>query len=130
MTQIAFPVHPAWKLGSTGQPGPMLAHQRMPWKPVVLPPNPNLGQVGEGTVKTMAIGALLLPTVAAAAVSFVGFRLGSKDDGWESILGYIVGALGGLSALMGVLAMLGVAVTPFNITPKIGPQEVSVPTTV
>lgn len=124
MTQIAFPVHPAWKLGSTGRPGPMPAHQRMPWKPVVLPHNPNLGQ-GEGAVKTLAIGALLLPTAAAAAVSFVGFRLGSKDEGWESILGYIVGVLGGLSALMGVLAMLGVAVTPFKFTPK--PEMISAP---
>lgn len=120
MTQIAFPVHPAWKLGSTGKPGPMPAFQRMPWKPVELPKNPNLelGQSG-GAVKAVALGALLLPTAAAAAVSFVGFRLGSQDeDGWASALGYIVGAIGAISAVMGLLAMMGVAVTPFNLTPK------------
>ena len=123
MSQIAFPVHPAWKLGSTGRPGPMTAHQRMPWKPVALPQNPSLGQSGD-TVKAFTLGALLLPTAAAAAVAFVGFRLGSQDnEGWASTLGYIVGALGGISALMGILAMLGVAVTPFTIAPR--PTEVS-----
>lgn len=116
-TTMAFPVHPAWK---PGKPGAMPAHQRMPWKPVELPKNPNLelGQ-SEGAVKAVALGALLLPTAVAAAVSFVGFRLGSKDDeGWVSVLGYVVGAVGAISALMGVLAMMGVAVTPFNFAPK------------
>ena len=115
-TTMAFPVHPAWK---PGRAGAMPAHQRMPWKPVELPKNPNLGQAGSGTAKAVAIGALLLPTAAAAAVSLVGFRLGSKDDeGWASVLGYIVGALGAISAVMGLLAMMGVAVTPLNFTPK------------
>lgn len=117
-TTMAFPVHPAWKLGSTGRPGPMPAHQRLPWKPVELPANPNLGQSG-GTVKAVTLGALALPTIAAAAISFLGFRVGSKDEeGWVSILGYVIGALGGISAAMGVLAMLGVAVTPFNFAPQ------------
>jgi len=113
----AVPVHAAWRPGGVASK-PMPAHQRMPWKPVELPKNPNLGQSG-GTVKAVALTTLLLPTVAAAAVSFVGFRLGSKDEeGWASTLGYIVGALGGISAFMGILAMLGVAVTPFDFTPK------------
>lgn len=117
MTTTAFPVHPAWK---PGKPGAMTAHQRMPWKPVELPRNPNLelGQSG-GAAKAVAIGALLLPTAAAAAVSFVGFRLGSKDEEtWASVLGYVVGAIGAISAVMGLLAMMGVAVTPLNFTPK------------
>lgn len=123
-TTTAFPVHPAWKLGSTGRPGPMPAHQRLPWKPVELPHNPSLGQPSAGTVKAVALGALLLPTAAAAAVSLVGFRLGSRDEeGWISILGYVVGALGAVSTLMGILAMMGVAVTPFSFAPKT--QEVS-----
>lgn len=112
---LAFPVHPAWK---TGKPGAMPAFQRMPWKPVELPKNPSLGD-GEGKVKAIALGALLLPTAAAAAVSFLGFRTGTRDEeGWVSILGYVVGTLAGLSALMGLLAMLGVAVTPFDFSPK------------
>lgn len=113
----AFQTHPAWK---TGKPGPMPAFQRMPWKPVELPKNPSLelGQNG-GAAKAVTLGALFLPTAAAAAVSFVGFRLGSKDEeGWASVLGYVVGAIGAISALMGILAMLGVAVTPFDFTPK------------
>lgn len=120
---LAYPIHPAWRSGS---PGPMPAHQRLPWKPIPLPHNPDLdhqhhhelGQISPGTAKGVALGALLLPTAAAAAVSYVGFRLGSKDEGFASILGYIVGALGGISAIMGVLAMLGVAVTPLNLAPS------------
>jgi hypothetical protein len=116
-TTMAFPVHPAWK---PGRPGAMPAHQRMPWKPVELPKNPalELGQSG-GAVKAVALGALLLPTAAAAAVSFVGFRLGSRDsEGWVSVLGYVVGAIGAISTVMGLLAMMGVAVAPLNFTPK------------
>jgi hypothetical protein len=114
-TTVAFPVHPAWK---TGTPGAMPAFQRLPWKPVELPQNPNLGD-GEGKVKAIALGALLLPTAAAAAVSFLGFRAGSRDEeGWVSILGYVVGTLAGVSALMGILAMLGVAVVPLDFSPK------------
>jgi hypothetical protein len=119
---LAFPIHPAWK---TGMHGPMPAHQRMPWKPTPLPRNPaldaNLGQVGEGTVKAVTLGALLLPTAVAAATAYVGFRLGSKDEGFPSVLGYVVGALGGISAIMGLLAMLGVAVTPLNLTQPTSP---------
>jgi hypothetical protein len=129
---LAFPVHPAWK---TGMHGPMPAHQRMPWKPVPpLPHNPDLdvaadlGQVGPGTVKAVTLGALLLPTTLAAATAYVGFRLGSKDEGIPSIVGYIVGALGGITALMGILAMLGVAVTPLNFMQP-PPPMVQQPTT-
>lgn len=114
----AYPIHPAWK---TSTPGPMLAHQRMPWKPTPLPHNPDLELGQAGAVKAATLGALLLPTAVAAAVAYVGFRLGSKDEGFESILGYIVGALGGISAVMGLLAMLGVAVTPFNFPPTVQP---------
>ncbi|HXX63685.1 MAG TPA: hypothetical protein VEO56_07775 [Bacteroidota bacterium] len=124
---VAFPGQTGWKPGAAlgAASRPMQAHQRMPWKPVGLPQNPNLGQSG-GATKTVALGALLLPTAAAAAVSFVGFRLGSKDDdGFVSTLGYIVGVLGGLSAFLGILAMLGVAVTPFDLAPKT--SEVSLP---
>ncbi len=118
-----FPVNQAWKPGAAL--APMQAHQRMPWKPVELPKNPNLGQSG-GAVKAVALTTLLLPTAAAAAVSFVGFRLGGKEEnGLVSTLGYIVGVLGGLSAFLGVLAMLGVAVTPFDFIPK--SSEVSLP---
>lgn len=112
---LAFPVHPAWK---TGKPGAMPAHQRLPWKPVELPQNPSLGD-GEGKIKAIALGALLLPTTAAAAVAFLGFRAGSRDEeSWVSVLGYVIGALASVSALLGVLAMLGVAVTPFDFSPK------------
>lgn len=115
---MAFPVHPAWKAGTAGLGSKLPTFERLPWKPVELPHNPNLGQ-SSGQVKALALGALLLPTAAAAAVSFLGFRVGSKDEeGWVSVLGYVVGALGGISALLGVLAMMGVAVTPFDFAPK------------
>lgn len=114
-TTMAFPVHPAWK---TGKPGAVPTFQRMPWKPVELPQNPNLGQNGS-TIKAVTLGALALPTTVAAAIAFLGFRVGTKDEeNWISILGYVVGALGSISALMGVLAMLGVAVTPFTFGPQ------------
>lgn len=114
-TTMAFPVHPAWK---TGKPGAMPTFQRMPWKPVELPHNPNLGQSG-GAVKAMTLGALALPTAVAAAVAFLGFRTGVKDEeGWVSVLGYVTGAMGSIFAVMGLLAMMGVAVTPFDFAPK------------
>jgi hypothetical protein len=125
---LAFPVHPAWKAGMAG---PMPAHQRMPWKPVPLPHNPaldvdvQLGQVTPGAVKAVAFSALIPVTAIAAATAYVGFRLGAKDEGVPSILGYIVGALAGITAITGLLAMLGMAVTPINFMqtpPATGPQ--------
>lgn len=111
------PVHAAWRprLGN----GPMQAHQRMPWKPAPLPYNPELelGQNG-AQIKAAVLGALLVPTALAGVVSYVGFKLGSSDEGLASVLGYIVGVLGGIGALVGVMGMLGLAAIPFEIKPK------------
>lgn len=106
----SFQVSPAWAPGS--RTAPLHAHQAMDWKPLPLPINPSLGQMGPGAAKAAALGVMFIPTAAAAAVSFVGFRLGTKDQGLPSVLGYVVGALSGITAVMGLLAMLGIATVP------------------
>lgn len=120
----SFPVHPAW---AQSKGSSMPAHQGLGWRPPKLPHNPALGQaLSPATAKVAAISVLLVPTAAAAAVSYVGFRLGTQDHGIPSVLGYIVGALAGISTVMGFLAMLGVATLPFGaqqtteITPPSG----------
>lgn len=82
---------------------PFPAHQRAKWKPAILPRSPNLGQNSPAS-------SLLIPTAIAASIAFVGFRLGSRDHGIPSTLGYIVGGLGALAALLGGLSMIGLTV--------------------
>lgn len=111
----SFPVSPAWAPASRTASLP--AHKTHGWKPLPLPLNPALGQMSPGTAKAAALGVMLLPTLSAAAVSYVGFRLGTKDQGIPSILGYVVGAFAGITAVIGVLAMLGIATIPSPIPP-------------
>ena len=84
------------------------------WRPAQvlarpIPPS-RLGQ--EAAAKAIGIGVIALPTALAAATAYVGFRLGSKDQGFPMILGYIVGLAGGIAAFWGLLAMIGVATVP------------------
>lgn len=55
-----------------------------------------------------AASAMLIPTSIAAATAYVGFRLGSKDHGIPSILGYAVGVVGGLATIGFLLATVGI----------------------
>ncbi len=121
--------HQAWRPALSG---PVQANKVGPWRPARLPFNPNLRYPNLGQVagRALAIGTLLVPTAIAAATAYVGFRLGSKDEGIPSVLGYVVGSLGVLGTLAGLLASLGVAIFPSNLftTPATGqpivPQEV------
>lgn len=84
--------------------------KKQPWAPIILPKSPKLGQA------LGVKGNIIIPTAVSAAIGFVGFRLGSQDHGIPSTLGYIVGGLGALGAILGVLSMIGVRVLPSPIT--------------
>lgn len=85
------------------------------WRPEVLSPraySPSIAQapppsaaavVGAGVV----VGAV--STVLGAAVSYVGIRTGTKESGFLSILGWIVGVGGGLYALSSLAATVAFA---------------------
>lgn len=107
MNIARLPVHSAW---STQIRGFALPPAPVAWQPAKLPVS--LGQ-NEAKVKTFIAGAMLIPLALSAATAYVGFRLGSKDEGFPSFLGYGVGVLGALGALTSLLVTLGVIATPF-----------------
>ncbi len=96
------------------------------WRPAPLPVGPGnqnfmgvnipqeiVNSLGQGgSIKAAAAGVVLVPTALAALTSFVGFRLGSKDEGLPSFLGYALGALGAISALVGILTIVGIISLP------------------
>lgn len=97
------------------------------WSPATLPQGPadkiqeTLGiamasdpdvALGQAAARAMAAGSIALLTVPSAAVAYVGYRLGTLDKGFPSILGYIVGTVGALGVLAGVLGMLGAIALP------------------
>lgn len=90
--------------------------KRATWKPALLPHSPGLGQNSVSPA-----GNLLIPTAIAASIAFVGFRLGSRDHGIPSTLGYIVGGLGALGALLGGLAMIGLTVPRVTLASQARP---------
>lgn len=77
------------------------------WTPAHLArrPAPRMGQAAPAA----AAGMVLLGTAASVATSYVGFRLGSLDRGFPSVLGYVVGAVGALQTLVGLLGLVGVS---------------------
>ncbi len=95
------------------------------WRPAPLPMGPGdkflgvnippeiMNSMGQGgNIKTAAASIVLVPTILAGLTSFVGFRLGSKDEGIPSFLGYAMGALGAISALVGILTIIGIVAIP------------------
>lgn len=77
------------------------------------PPVPRLAQT-EAQIKTIAAGFTLVPTVLFAATSYVGFRLGTKDEGFPAVLGYTIGGLSALGALASLLITIGVINAPME----------------
>lgn len=71
-------------------------------------------------VKTAAVGAMLIPLAITAATTYVGFKLGSQEEGLPAVLGYGVGALGALGAIGSLLVTIGVLKAP---TPAITSQD-------
>lgn len=130
MGPVALPVHQAWRPAPA--PGPLHAYRmgdRAAHMAMRIPVNPNLTEMGQA--RAYAVGALTIPTIIAAASSYVGFRLGSLDHGIPSVLGYAVGTLGALGALIGVLGIIGVSSLPEILIPQastnegyIGPSQV------
>jgi hypothetical protein len=74
--------------------------------PVVAPLGQTAGQ------RAVAAGTVAMFTLPALATAYVGFRLGSKDEGFPQVLGYVVGTLASLGVLAGLLGMIGVVALP------------------
>lgn len=66
---------------------------------------------GLGTPALGAIGAPLFTGLVAiplqAAATWVGFHTGSKETGWLSAAGYVVGVMGAIGTLASVIDLLG-----------------------
>jgi hypothetical protein len=107
-----IPVQLGWRAPSKGVVLPVGPVQR--WEPAKLPVS--LGQTG-GEIKATILGIMTLPTLIAAATTYVGFRLGKKDHGIPSILGYAVGTVGALATLGSLLIMAGVLKAPIPDRP-------------
>lgn len=63
-------------------------------------------------VKSGVVGLGLLSTGFAAVSAYVGFRLGMKDKGVPKYIGYGVGIVSGLTALMGIVATVAAISIP------------------
>ena len=74
-------------------------------------------ELGQASPRALATGMVLVPTLIAGVMSYVGFRLGMKDEGVPAFLGNMVGALSGIAALFGLLAAVGVATIPLPAAP-------------
>ena len=122
------PVQPRnWRPGWT----PQAVGLRGGWRPEPLPVGPvdidrQLSEsvipgldheLGQASPRALATGMVLVPTLIAGVMSYVGFRLGSKDQGFPAFLGNMVGALSGIAALVGLLAAVGVATIPLPTLP-------------
>lgn len=113
------------------------------WKPAPLPKGPGgvSGQIaqtlgiamspdialGQAGTKALAAGTIALLTLPALATAYVGFRLGTKDEGFPAILGYLVGSLASLGVLAGLLAMIGVAVPMWPVPVPSASQAPALP---
>lgn len=119
-------ISPVQPMGWRPTLSPMPVGLRGGWRPAPLPAGPGnneflgvnippeiVNSLGQGgSLKAAAAGVVLVPTALAALTSFVGFRLGTKDEGFPSFLGYALGALGAISALVGLLMVVGIVALP------------------
>ena len=126
---VINPVQPRnWRPGWT----PQSVGLHGGWRPMPLPTGPvdidrTLAQsvipgfeqheLGQASPRALATGMVLVPTLIAGVMSYVGFRLGMKDEGVPAFLGNMVGALSGIAALFGLLAAVGVATIPLPAAP-------------
>lgn len=107
------------------------------WSPAPLPQGPSekiqetLGiamasdpdlALGQAGARAMAAGTIALLTLPAAATAYVGYRLGTLDKGFPSILGYVVGTVGALGVLAGLLGMLGAITLPTGMAGATQPR--------
>lgn len=141
---VINPVQPRnWRPGWA----PQSVGLRGGWRPLPLPAGPvdierTLAQsvipgldyepeLGQASPRAIATGAILVPTLIAGVMSYVGFRLGMKDEGVPAFLGNMVGALSGIAALFGLLAAVGIATVPMPAAAAPAParpaQEVAAP---
>ena len=116
-------------------PLPMGPEERVPGKmaetlgiAMAVDPDAALGQAGAKAVAATTVALITLPAVLTA---YVGFRLGTKDKGLPSILGYVVGTVASLGVLAGLLALVGVVALPMpsgaTSGPMVGPATPSAP---
>jgi hypothetical protein len=91
----------------------------VPWRPVIAQ-RPAIGQ-DRAAVAAMGVIPMLVGAGLGAGMAWVGFSTGSRERGLLSILGYVFGAFGTLSAAGGVLGAIlwvaGVSLIPEEQTP-------------
>lgn len=82
--------------------------QRMPWRPAnVLSGPQNRPEMGQATgIAAFGAFGLLLAAAIGAGTAWVGFSTGQREKGFLSILGYGIGSVGALGALMGTLGAI------------------------
>lgn len=100
----------------------------------VIPRRPMLSASGvTGAILGSGVTPLVLGTALSAGTAWVGFATGSREEGFLSVLGYVVGTIGALMAVGGMasLALLGMAAlsgkTPDVTAPTPAPAPVVPP---
>lgn len=81
---------------------------------IAMSSNPDIVLGQEAGARALAAGTVALFTLPALATAYVGFRLGTLDKGFPSILGYVVGTLASLGVLAGLLGMVGAVALPIG----------------
>jgi hypothetical protein len=80
-----------------------------------------------GPIAKAGAAGLLTGALMGAATAWVGFSTGSREDGFLSGTGYVIGSLGALGAFSGLVALglLGLAVAngPPAPTTRQAPSE-------
>jgi len=70
----------------------------------------------KGTIAAMGAVPLIATALVSGGISYLGFRIGTKEKGVLSVVGYVIGVVGGLGAVGSLAAtalwLLGVSLIP------------------
>lgn len=95
---------PAWRPG-LGSP----AIARRPFLGV--------GDQKAGAILGAGVGTLAFGTALSAGTAWVGFSTGSREEGFLSVLGYVVGSIGALMTVGGVASLLALGIAVMSVKP-------------
>lgn len=94
----------------------MIAYKIPSYRTPRLPSRGSMGQNGNGlsTTQLKSIGTVMGLGAAAlgVATAYVGINTGTRERGFLSTLGWVVGIAGGLSALVDTIGVVGLLATP------------------